>query len=133
MYDSKNPVIIDNAYVITGPRRRHDKDFIKIFKLFSEKCLEDFGVLNGELKLLIYMMGRLQEEPMNTDGWIDLESDVLITELKTTERTYRLYLNKLKKFGYIEQKRPKSSIWRINPEYVYRGDLVESKRKGKLK
>ena len=133
MYDNKNPVLIDNAYVITGPRRRHDKDFIKIFKLFSEKCLEDFGVLNGELKLLLYMMSQLQNEPMNTDDWMHLETKVILKELNTTEPTYYKYLKSLKDLKYIEQKINRTPIWRINPNYAYRGDLVESRKKGKIK
>ena len=128
MYDKKSGLtMIENTIVITGRRRRHDKNFIKIFIMSTEKFLEDFGVLNGKFKLLFYMISIMQNEPMNTYGWIHLETDILLTNLKTTKITYFKYLSSLKKLKYIEQKTSRTPIWHINPDY-YRGYLVESKK-----
>lgn len=102
-----------------------DQKFTKTFDLFHTKILEELGVMNGEAKLLLYLLALTKNLPINTHGWISLDYQTAIEDLKTTDRTLFRYLEKLLNLGYIEQKKNKQTIFRIKPEYVYRGVLGE--------
>ena len=102
-----------------------DSNFTKTFDLFHTKILEELGVMNGEAKLLFYLLALTKDLPLNTNGWIKLDYQKAINDLKASRPTLFRYIKKLVKLGYVEQMEAKQKIFRIKPEYVYRGVLSE--------
>ena len=104
-----------------------DKDFAKIYKLFSKKLLEDLGTINGEAKLLFWLIAKTLELPTQSDLWIPVDYKEVAKELGITDRAVRKYIKRLKELGYIEQFRPRNTTFRIKPEYLYKGILSKYK------
>lgn len=104
-----------------------DKDFAKVFKLFSKKVLEDLGVMNGEAKLLLWFIGRTIELPIQSELWIPVDYKELSKELNISVISLKRYIKSLLELGYIEQFRRRNTTFRVNPEYVYKGILVKYK------
>jgi len=104
-----------------------DKDFAKIYKLFSKKLLEDLGTINGEAKLLFWFIAKTLELPTQSDLWIPVDYKEVAKELGITDRAVRKYIKRLKELGYIEQFRPRNTTFRIKPDYLYKGVLSKYK------
>lgn len=104
---------------------RKDRDFGKFYALFANKLLEELGLMNGEGKLLLYFLARVVDEPLQSEGWVRLDYEEAARTLGVGQRTLDRYLAKLKKRGFLEQDRPRSYLWRIRPDLVYRGSLVK--------
>jgi len=104
-----------------------DKDFVKIYKLFSKRLLEDLGTINGEAKLLFWLIARTMELPVQSDLWIPVDYQEVARELKVSKRSVMSYFKKLLELGYIEQFRPRNATFRIKPDYLYKGILSKYK------
>ena len=100
-----------------------DKDFAKIYKLFSKKLLEDLGTINGEAKLLFWLIAKTLELPVQSDLWIPVNYEEIAKELNVSKRSVMSYFKKLLELGYIEQYQRRQKIFRIKPEYLYKGIL----------
>lgn len=120
--DPETGEVIDVVAVL--PPEPRDREFGKYFALFGHKLLEDLGLMNGEGKLLLYFLARVVKEPLNGDGWILLDYSEAAQTLGVSQPTLYRYLARLRDRGYLEQARPRSPVWRIRPEYVYRGTLA---------
>lgn len=101
-----------------------DAGFTKIFDLFSNEILAKIGVMNGELKLLVFFLAKTKDSSLQSDGWIPLTQKEMAQAIGVSARTVQNYLRKLKACGFIEQDRHHGYLWRIRPELVYRGSLV---------
>ena len=106
-----------------------DKDFVKVFKTFSEKFLKDLKLINGEAKLFLWFLSVTIEKEPNSEGWIFVDYEELAKELDVTVGTIKNYIKRLLGFGYIEQKKKRQTIFRIVPEMVYKGYLWQYKQK----
>ena len=104
-----------------------DRGFVKVFKLFGKKVLEDLGALNGEAKLLIWFMAKTLELPVQSDLWVPIDYKEAAKELGTTERSIRKYIKTLKELGYLEQFKNRNTTFRLNPNFVYKGVLTKYK------
>jgi len=104
-----------------------DKDFAKIYKLFSKKLLEDLGTINGEAKLLFWLIAKTLELPVQSDLWIPVNYEEIAKELNVSKRSVMSYFKKLLELGYIEQYQRRQKIFRIKPEYLYKGILSKYK------
>jgi len=104
-----------------------DKDFAKIYKLFSKKLLEDLGTINGEAKLLFWFIAKTLELPTQSDLWIPVKYDEVAKELNVSKRSVMSYFRKLLELGYIEQFSPRNTTFRIKPDYLYKGILSKYK------
>jgi len=104
-----------------------DKDFAKIYKLFSKKLLEDLGTINGEAKLLFWLIAKTLELPTQSDLWIPVDYKEVAKELNVAVISVKKYFKRLLELGYIEQFRPRNTTFRIKPEYLYKGILSKYK------
>jgi len=107
-----------------------DKDFAKVFKLFSEKLLMDLtnkAITGGELKILAWFLAKTVELPFQSDMWIPVKYSQLAEEVQLHEKVVQQYIKKLVQKGYLEQFRNRQTIFRLKPEYVYKGVLVKLK------
>jgi len=104
-----------------------DKNFVKVFKLFSVKVLQDLGLMNGEAKLLMWLLAKTLELPVQSDMWIPLDYKEVAKDLGVSKRSVMNYIKKLLKLGYIEQYKRRHPTYRIKPEFVYKGILQKLK------
>ncbi|MGI9862733.1 replication/maintenance protein RepL [Moorella naiadis] len=112
--------------VISVIPEQKDKNYLKVFRLFSEKVIMDLrGNLNGATDTLFWLMNKLQELPPNSEPIIAAYPKEIAKTLGLSERTIRTHLNKLCQHKYISQLYPRQYIYRFNPEYLYRGNLVK--------
>ncbi len=102
-----------------------DKDFAKIYKLFSRKILEDLGTINGEAKLLFWFIAKSIDLPMQTDLWIPIKYEEVAEELEVSIPSVKRYFKRLLELGYIEQFKPRNTTFRIKPEFLYKGILAK--------
>ena len=100
-----------------------DKDFAKIYKLFSKRLLEDLGTINGEAKLLFWLIAKTLELPIQSDLWIPVDYKEVAEDIGVSVISVKRYFKKLLDLGYIEQFRPRNTTFRIKPEYLYKGVL----------
>ena len=104
-----------------------DKDFAKIYKLFSKKLLEDLGTINGEAKLLFWLIAKTLELPIQSDLWIPVDYNEIARELNVSAVSIKRYFKRLLDLGYIEQYQKRQKIFRIKPDYLYKGVLSKYK------
>ena len=53
-------------------------------------------------------------------GWVDVDRNELARALGTSGANVRRALARLRSLGIVEQKRPRSSLWRIRPDMLER-------------
>ena len=104
-----------------------DRGFVKVFKLFGKKVLEDLGALNGEAKLLIWFLAKTLELPVQSDLWIPVDYKEVAKELKISEVSVKRYTKKLIDLGYLEQFKNRHTTFRLNPDFIYKGVLTKYK------
>jgi len=104
-----------------------DKEFAKIYKLFSKKLLEDLGTINGEAKLLFWLIAKTLNLPTQSDLWIPVDYKEVAKDLNMSVISIKRYFKKLLDLGYIEQFKPRNTTFRIKPDYLYKGILSKYK------
>lgn len=112
--------------ILVVPEAR-DKNFAKLFLAFSKKVMEDVGLMNGEAKLLIWFLAKTVELPIQSDLWIPIDYKRLAEDLGVSLASLKNYIARLKRLGYIEQYKTKHTTFRIKPDFLYKGLLVEYK------
>ena len=122
--DKETGEVIKAVAVIPEVR---DKDFVKIYKFFSEKLLQDLGSINGEAKLLFWLIAKTVNLPIQSDLWVQVDYNAVAKELGTNERTVRRYFKKLLEKDYIEQFKARQTAFRIKPDLLYKGNLSKYK------
>lgn len=105
------------------PRSEDREPYVKVFKLFASKVLEDLGTMNVECKILLWMLSQRALMRMQASGWTDCPQDLLGFHIGVTRVAVNKAMKRLKEKGYIEQRRPKSQTWRIKPDLCFRGSL----------
>jgi hypothetical protein len=92
------------AYVYGRPEVR-DRDFIKVFHLFTEEVLADPDIMKGAFRLFLYIMA----EKLRPNSLIFyMTKEEVIEKLGISKATYYLWLKALLKKGHIK---------RIGPNY----------------
>lgn len=103
-----------------------DKDFIKIFKLMSMKVLKDLQAgLNGATDTLWWIIDHVMEFKPNEEPIVWIDPQLVAKDLKISPETVKKHVKKLKKFKYIEQIRPRHYNYKLNPNFIYKGSVVQ--------
>jgi len=109
-----------DAFTIVAP----EEDYTKVYKLFSSKVLEDLQTMNVEAKILLWLLAHRTQMNLQASGFTEMPQEMLAIALGVTRAAVNRALQKLKKKEYIEQLRPKSTVWRISPNLCFRGTLT---------
>jgi len=107
-----------------------DRDFAKVYKLFGEKLLEDLAkgeLKGGELKILAWFLAETTKLPVQSDMWIPVSYEELANSINLDITTIKKYIKQLVQKGYLEQFKPRQTVFRLKPNYVYKGYLVKLK------
>jgi len=125
LIDARTGEVIYATAII--PDVKDNEEHAKIFRLFSEKVLEDLAGMKGEAKLLLWFIAETTKLPYQSDLWIPVSYKKLAEELGVNERTIYKQIKKLLDLGYIEQFAPRNTTFRIKPDYLYKGVLAKYK------
>jgi len=98
-----------------GDGRPKDKGFVKIFDALLESVIYDSEVVGKPLRLLLYMIKRLDWN----QKFIYVDREEACRELNIGRSTYYLWIKILVQKGLIIKK--SHDVFELNPKYVVRG------------
>lgn len=121
--------ITRSGYTIMVDKIKGDVDFVKVFKCFTLRVIEDLGIENGKAKLLFWFIDQVQDMKINQEPVIHASVDMISNDLGCAVVSVRLWLSFLIERGYIKrQLKPNGKIlcnsYIVNPEYIIKGKLM---------
>lgn len=124
--ESKKLVDLQTGEVLRSiciiPEER-DGEFVKVFRLFTEKVIKDLRTIGKAINTLMWFIDRIQDLPPNSDPVVVALPEVIAKELGISKRTVKRHLRVLKEYGYIEQIKKRHYVYRVNPRMVFKGVL----------
>ena len=123
-YMSRNPKpVVGSVESLTLVTPEEQAAFCKVYQLFSAKVLEDIGDMKAEIKVLMWMLAQRGMMRTQASGYMECQQELLGATIKVGRPAVNKAMQVLKAKGYIEQLRPRSTVWRIKPELAFRGSL----------
>lgn len=115
--------------VISFVPEAKDENWIKAFRLLSFRVLADLreNGLNGATDILFWFMDKLHDFPTDVMPEIYAPHDVVAQEIGTTARTVARYIEKLIALKYIRQIKPRTQVYQVNPDMLFKGKLSKFK------
>lgn len=120
LMDPETGEVLEGYFIIPEAR---DSGFVKVFRAFTEKLLQDLKSMSSELKILNWMLAKSVELPVQSEMWIPVDYAEVAEATGLKEITVMRGFKRLCKKGYLQQFRPRRAVFRIRPEYLYRGRL----------
>lgn len=124
--------LVRSISTVMVDKPKGDIDFVKVFKCFTMRVLEDLEIENGKAKLLFWFIDRVQDMRVNQKAVILASADMISKDLGCAVVSVRLWLSFLIKKGYIERHlTPDGKVlcnaYIVNSEYVIKGKLIQEK------
>jgi hypothetical protein len=79
--------------------------------------------MNVEAKILLWMLANRGQMQFSASGYMDCTQSMVAIAIGVKRNAVCMSMLSLKERGYIEQLKPRSSVWRIRPELAFRGKL----------
>ena len=111
------------------PRNPRDKE--PYTKVYGEKVLEvirDKKLKASELEVFLWFVAKNSNKDNWNNEWINVDYEELAKELGFSKWTVKMAIKTLLKLKFIVQWKPRKTVFRLNPNYCFRGGVV-----GKLK
>lgn len=130
--DGNTGELVRSEYTIMVDKIKGDVDFVKVFKCFTMRVLEDLEIENGKAKLLFWFIDQIQDMRINQKPVILASAEMISKDLGCAVVSVRLWLSFLIKKGYISRHlTPDGKVlcnsYIVNPEYVIKGKLTIDK------
>ena len=130
--DSETGNIVRSVYTVMVDKPKGDIDFVKVFKCFTMRVIEDLGIENGKAKLLFWFIDQVQGMRINQIPIVVANAEMMSNDLGCAVVSVRKWLSFLIDRGYIlRHVAPNGKILRnayyVNPEYVLKGKLIRDK------
>ena len=113
------------AFIPSNPKDREPYT-----KVYGEKVLEVLRTkrLRGsELNVFLWFMGKTGKDLWNND-WINVDYNEIANELGITYRSVKNAIKELKELKIIVQWRPRQTVFRLNPEYCFKGGVIAKEK-----
>jgi len=128
--DNETGEIVRTGYAIIVDRPKGDINFVKVFKCFTQKVLDDLEIESGKAKLLFWFIDQVQEMRINQEPVIIATVEMISDDLGCAEISVRKWLAVLIEKGYVKRRlTPKGKIlhnmYIINPGFVIKGKLSD--------
>lgn len=129
--ESSGPVAVERevnveSIVIGRPyKRKGDMDFVKIYPAFFSSFLEELGVDDGKARLVLYLVYKALRLPSESNNIIYADNDSLMSFLKISKPTLIKYIADLCELKVIKRLKPRTPLYQVNPEMIYRGTLTK--------
>jgi hypothetical protein len=117
--------LILNAFIPNPP-----KDKEPYIKVYGEKLLElivQKKLKNSTLNVFLWFMGKTGKDLWNND-WINVDYNEIANELGITYRSVKNAIKELKELKIIVQWRPRQTVFRLNPEYCFKGGVIAKEK-----
>lgn len=111
------------ADVFGKPAPIKDFHFLKVFPAFFYSFLKVLGVEDGRARLVLYFMYKAQKEKVDGDNCVMITNNELMKALKISKPTLIKYINNLIETGFIKRLYPRTPLYALNPNMVYKGSL----------
>ena len=111
------------------PRNPRDKE--PYTKVYGEKVLEvirDKKLKASELEVFLWFVAKNSDKDRWNNEWINVDYKELAEELGFRKETVQRAIKTLLELKFIVQWKPRKTIFRLNPDYCFRGGVI-----GKLK
>lgn len=130
--DGETGHIVRSGYTIMIDKVKGDIDFVKVFKCFTMRVIEDLGIENGKAKLLFWFIDQIQGMRVNQVAIVVANAEMMSNDLGCAVVSVRKWLSFLIDKGYIlRHVAPNGKILRnayyVNPKYVIKGKLMRDK------
>ena len=111
---------------IIGKPAQWEKDgnFLKIYPAFLKTFLDQMGITDSRLSLVMYIMNEAIHLQINGDNAIFLDCNKAAKVIKVSVASIYRGIKSLVDCSFLKQINPRQSVYRINPEMVYRGNLI---------
>ena len=128
--DALTGEIVRNGYVVMVDKPKGDTDFVKVFKCFTMRVIEDLEIESGKAKLLFWFIDQVQDMKVNQTQLIIATVKMMSIDLRCAEVSIRLWLSFLINKGYIKRHlTPDGKIlcntYIVNQNYVIKGKLSD--------
>ena len=128
--DGETGEIVKRDYAIIIDKIKGDADFVKVFKCFTMRVIDDLGIESGKAKLLFWFIDQVQDMKVNQTQLIIATVKMMSTDLRCAEVSIRLWLSFLINKGYIKRHlTPDGKVlcntYIVNQNYVIKGKLSD--------
>lgn len=113
-------VVAENFIFFGKPKRSWDKNYIKVFTAFLDSIVEDDEIAGKAIRLLFYMMGRLNYNSLT----VEVIPSKAIKELGISRDTFYRWIDTLEKKEIIEK--VDRYTYRIKPYLFIKGDTSKT-------
>ena len=101
--DSETGEIVRTGYAIIVDRPNGDKDFVKVFKCFTQKVLDDLEIENGKAKLLFWFLNQHRNIRKGQKCLIIATVEMMSDDLGCAKISVSRWISFLIKNGYIKR------------------------------
>jgi len=105
------------AYI---PRKVDKEPYVKVYQDVIGELLERGEISKNAFKVLLWF---IKQANWNND-WIVVNYEELAKELKLHIVTLKKAVRQLVNYGLIVQFKPRQTVFRLNPRYIYKGGVV---------
>ncbi len=99
MEKSTGQVVHDHVLIITKNPKYLDRNYVKVFVAFLEDVVTDERVAGKPIKLLLYMLQKLDFNTL----YVTINPKEVMKELAISEKTFHRWRNVLIEAGYIDK------------------------------
>jgi hypothetical protein len=107
------------------PRNPRDKE--PYTKVYGEKVLEairDKKLRASELEVFLWFIAKNSNKDSWNNEWINVDYKDLADELGFRKETVQRAIKTLLKLKFIVQWKPRKTVFRLNPDYCFRGGVI---------
>jgi hypothetical protein len=126
--ESTGEVLKENINIIAigKPKGLTDRNFLKVFPAFFFSFLEELKIEDGRARMIIYLMFKAIELPMDGDNVVLAPNDELMEKLGMCKGSVLKYINVLIDAKIIKRVQPRMPLYKINKEMIYKGTLSKA-------
>ena len=112
---------------VMGKPAKWEKDgqFLKVYPAFFESFLQDLQIEDSRLKLVVYLMSEAMKLQVNSDNAVYIDTAKASEAIGISQRSLYRCIKALGAVGFISQVSPRQTLYILNPEMVYKGNLVK--------
>jgi hypothetical protein len=110
---------------------RNPKDKEPYVKVYGEKVLEVIRTKKlkaSELEVFMWFIGKSSRKNYWANEWINVDYKELGKELDLNPDTVRRAIKTLIKLKFIVQWKPRKTVFRLNPDYCFKGGVVSKQK-----
>lgn len=113
-------LVAENFIFFGRPKRAFDKNYVKVFTAFLDSIVEDDEIAGKSIRLLFYMMSRLNYNSYQ----VELIPSKAIKDLNICKQTFYTWIETLTRKGII--KKIDRYTYQIQPYLFVKGDSVKA-------